>query len=248
MAQWGVGYVLALKPSFAGWHRIGDMGSPEEAARAGRWAGPAQPGDWISVERFFQDGHTEPGWAFEVVAGPFGPEQPLRRLVVTSDPSTLPALTTGYLIANWPVPGSQRALSSPLAAASLAERVRLYGLRTWVEQTYKQVKLTLGWADYPLRCDRAIRRHCTRVWCAFTFCWWQAALSHNFPQFSPDAPAAQPLSSDPQKKRSSDSSPLTDLASRPAPSQSLPRTLPHPQALLASLLAAPAAPALAATP
>jgi hypothetical protein len=43
--------------------------------------------------------------------------------------------------------------------ANLAEVVRLYGLRNWVEQGYKQVKGEPGWADFQVRSDRAIRRH-----------------------------------------------------------------------------------------
>ena len=46
-----------------------------------------------------------------------------------------------------------------------------YGLRNWVEQGYKQVKGELGWADFQVRADRAIRRHWTLVCCAFSFCW-----------------------------------------------------------------------------
>ncbi len=45
-------------------------------------------------------------------------------------------------------PGSQRAQTSELAAASLEEVVHLYGLRMWVEQSYKQVKHALGWSQY----------------------------------------------------------------------------------------------------
>jgi hypothetical protein len=45
--------------------------------------------------------------------------------------------------------------------------VRLYGLCNWVEQGYKQVKDELGWADYMVRSDRAIRRHWQLVCCAF---------------------------------------------------------------------------------
>jgi len=29
----------------------------------------------------------------------------------------------------------------------------------WVKQSYKQVKQELGWADFMVRSDRAIRRH-----------------------------------------------------------------------------------------
>jgi hypothetical protein len=58
--------------------------------------------------------------------------------------------------------------------------VRLYGLRNWVEQGYKQVKGELGWADFQVRSDRAIRRHWTLVCCAFSFCW-QAFLAEQPP-------------------------------------------------------------------
>jgi hypothetical protein len=36
-----------------------------------------------------------------------------------------------------------------------------------VEQSYKQVKQELGWADFMVRRDRAIRRHWILVFCAF---------------------------------------------------------------------------------
>src|SRR5206468_2172422 len=87
-------------------------------------------------------------------------------------------------------PDSDRANTSILATASLAEVVRLYGLRMWVEQSYKQVKGALGWAEYQVRSDQAIRRHWTLVCCAFTFCWWHAshaAIAHANPERLPTA-------------------------------------------------------------
>ena len=33
------------------------------------------------------------------------------------------------------------------------------------------MKDELGWANFMVRCDRAIHRHWTLVCCAFTFCW-----------------------------------------------------------------------------
>ena len=42
----------------------------------------------------------------------------------------------------------------------------------WVEQSYKQVKHALGWSDYQVRSDIAIRRHWQLVCLAFSFCWW----------------------------------------------------------------------------
>ena len=56
--------------------------------------------------------------------------------------------------------------------ADLAETVRVYGLRGWGEQSYKQCKTELGWADAMVRSDVALRRHWRLIFCAFTFCWW----------------------------------------------------------------------------
>jgi hypothetical protein len=49
--------------------------------------------------------------------------------------------------------------------------VRLYGIRHWIEQSYKQVKDEFGWADFQVRSAVAIRRHQTLVNCAFSVCW-----------------------------------------------------------------------------
>lgn len=173
----GVGYVLALKDSHSWWHKEGTIGALWEAALAAGWKNAKQPGRWRKVIRAFGDGHEEEWWALEVRAGPYGPEKAHRALVVTTDPEVLPRLGTWYLITNLPAPGSERANeeSEILAPASLAEVVRLYGLRMWVEQSYKQVKHALGWSEYQVRSDLAIRRHWQLVFLAFSFCWWACA-------------------------------------------------------------------------
>lgn len=123
--------------------------------------------------RAFGDGHREEWWALEVEAGPYGRERAQRALVVSPAPRTLPDLATWYLTTNLPAPGSARETEGePLAAASVAEVVRLYGLRMWVEQSYKQVKHALGWSAYQVRSDVAIRRPWQLVCCAFSLCWW----------------------------------------------------------------------------
>ena len=107
-------------------------------------------------------------------------------MVATTDPASLPGHSTWYLLTNLPRPASGRAQQ-----ADLTDIVRLYGLRNWVEQGYKQVKGELGWADFQVRSDRAIRRHWTLVCCAFSFCW-QAFLAEQpaAPQSQVAAPAA----------------------------------------------------------
>jgi hypothetical protein len=108
--------------------------------------------------------------------------------VATTDPATLPKLSTWYLATNLPLPRARRGARSPLPPADLAEVVRLYGLRVWVEQGYKQVKHELGWADFQVRGDRAIRRHWQLVCCAFSFCWRAWFAEH----------PAQPAPAEPQ--------------------------------------------------
>ena len=99
----------------------------------------------------------------------------------------------------------------PLAAADLAEIGRLYGLRNWVEQQYQQVKTSLGWRQYQVRSDVAMRRHWALVQCAFAFCWW--AETHAPPPEEPlpdDAPTA--AGTPPGGRGGKDGAPGSDLA------------------------------------
>ena len=92
---------------------------------------------------------------------------------------------------NLPARDPSRAERSPLEAADLSEVVRLYGLRQWVEQSYRQIKGELGFSDFQVRSDRAIRRHWEMVFCAFSFCWWAYKQEHEA-TFTERAPEAQP--------------------------------------------------------
>jgi hypothetical protein len=172
LSSLGVGYVLALKESHSWWHKEGQIGALWEAALAAGWKNAEEPGEWTTMIRTFRDGHRETWWALEVKAGPYSPQEARRAVVVSVDPERLPRLGTWYLTTDLPAPASERANQSELAPASLAEVVRLYGLRMWVEQSYKQVKHALGWSDYQVRSDLAMRRHWQLVFCAFSFCWW----------------------------------------------------------------------------
>jgi hypothetical protein len=181
LGRFGVGFVLALKPSHDWWHAAHEIGTVREAAQAEgvRWKSAEEPGAWSAVERRFRDGHTETWWAWEAECGPFGPGRHRRLVVATTDPVELPDLSTWYLETNFPRPGEPAAEqtemgmgATALQPTEMAEVVRLYGLRNWVEQSYKQVKHELGWADSQMRSDVGIRRHWALVCCAFSFCWW----------------------------------------------------------------------------
>jgi hypothetical protein len=187
-------FVLGLKPSQGIWAPLDDPHTPEEAARRLRWSSPDDPGDWTPIERHFRDGHREIWWAAELTLGGYGPNQPVRLIVATSDPALLPPLSTRYLTTNLPQPGSPHAADSHVQPADLAEVVRLYALRNWVEQSYKQAKNELGWADFQVRSDTAIRRHWTLVCCAFSFCWhhWLRPATQ-----AEDAPVAEAAPAEP---------------------------------------------------
>ena len=166
-------FVMALKPSHGTWAYGKDAYTPADAARAPTWTDPEHPGDWTPVERTFRDGHTENWWAADAHLGWWGPDGNVRLVVTTADPTTLPAQATWYLTTDLPRPGGPREADNPEPAADLHEVVRIYGIRHWIEQSYKQVKDELGWADFQVRSDHAIRHHQTLVNCAFSFCWDQ---------------------------------------------------------------------------
>ena len=123
------------------------------------------------MTRRFRDGHAETWYAADAKLGGWGPDGVRRLVVATADPATLPDKATWYLVTNLPRPGGPREPDSPHPAAGLAEIVRIYAIRNWIEQGYKQVKDELGWADFQVRSDLAIRRHQALVNCAFCFCW-----------------------------------------------------------------------------
>jgi DDE superfamily endonuclease len=186
LAEAGLPFVMALKPRRGIWAYGPAAHTPVDAARALAWDGPDDTGDWQPVTRTFRDGHTETWRAADATLGWWGPDGARRLVVATADPGTLPAKATWYLVTSLPRPGGPREADSPHPAASLAEVVRIYGLRNWAEQGYKQVKDELGWADFQVRSDAAIRRHQALVNCAFCFCW--DAWFHDQP--APHATAA----------------------------------------------------------
>jgi len=139
LAEAGLPFVMALRPRRGTWARAADAHTPVDAARALAWDGPDDPGDWHPVVRTFRDGHAETWYAAGATLGGWGPDGVRRLVVATADPATLPDKATWYLVTNLPRPDGPQEADSPHPAASLAEVVRIYGLRNWAEQSYKQV-------------------------------------------------------------------------------------------------------------
>jgi hypothetical protein len=190
LAEAGLPFVMALKPRRGTWAYGADAYTPADAARVLAWHGPDDPGDWRPVVRTFRGGRTVTWWAADATLGWWGPDGFTRLVVATADPGTLPDKATWYLATNLPRPGGPREADSPHPAADLAEIVRIYGIRHWTEQSYKQVKDELGWADFQVRSDIAIRRHQALVNCAFSFCW--AAWFADHPPHDAAAPRPGP--------------------------------------------------------
>jgi SRSO17 transposase len=236
-----VPFVLALKPRKGTWAPADAAHTPTEAAAELGWHGPSRPGQWRRIQRRFRDGHTETWWAADAALGGWGPDRRLRLVVATTDPATLPGHSSWYLLTNLSRPASRRAQQT-----NLAEVVRLYGLRNWVEQGYKQVKGELGWADFQVRSDRAIRRHWTLVCCAFSFCW-QTFLAADPAQPAPSEPqAAAPAAARGAQPTGHPRRTSQELLAGGATSGAgLADPMERAVALLAVMVASPAAPAAA---
>nr|WP_242606457.1 IS701 family transposase [Protofrankia symbiont of Coriaria ruscifolia] len=226
----GVPFVLALKPhqELTRPDEDTDIRTPAQAARARVWAGPTRPGQGTPVTRVYRDGHTETWWATDCRAGPYRIGGPTRLVVATTDPATLPATSTWYLATTLPHPDLPAASAFPSAAYN--EIIRLYGLRGWVEQDYKQVTHELGWADFQVRSATAITRHQTLVHCAFSLCW------HDSP------PSRTRLIRRPHRPRITARQPTAVLAGQPPPGPRLPDPTAPPPAGLAGLDHRPDAP------
>ena len=104
---------------------------------------------WRPWERVLSDGTTETRYIREVI---YGIRRPVRFYDLTSDPDKLPTATTRFVMTN--LPGDLR-----------QEVGNLYGLRTWIEYGFKQIKNELGWADHRLTDYTAIER------------WWELVFS-----------------------------------------------------------------------
>jgi len=190
----GLPFVLALKPNLELPHPDEDsqVRTPAQAARERVWDCPDRPGQWTPVRRTYRDGHTETWWATDCRAGHYRIGGPLRLVVATTDPALLPAASTWYLATTLAHPDLPTRPDSPSPPASYDEIIRLYGLRGWVEQDYKQVKHELGWADFQVRSTTAIQRHWTLVNCAFSLCWHDSTSAATPPGGGPDQTPPHP--------------------------------------------------------
>lgn len=217
----GLPYVLSHSGKKSqGWARAELAHSLKDAAEE------TPPHAWQAITRSFRDGHQERWWATELTLFGYGPNRPVRAICVTMDPRTLPDKETWYLTTN--LTGEQ---------APLAEIVRLYGLRVWVEESYKRMKDELGWADFMVRNDRAIRRHWALVCCAFTFCWWHDAYRSRLNDFKTQLSATSPTSQTQRVRKKNPAGTMASALSKLAPDATQRTRMVDADTLAHSLLA-----------
>ena len=106
---------------------------------------------WRQFERVFTDGKREDRYIREIVFGK-GKKRLIRYWEITTDPATLPANGTWYVM-------------TKKADIRYHEVGNLYGLRNWVEYGLKQSKNELGWADFRVTDYAQIER------------WWEVVMS-----------------------------------------------------------------------
>ena len=148
LAEAGLPFVMALKPRHGTWAYGADADTPPDAARALAWDGPDDPGDWRPVVRTFRDGRTQTWYAADATLGWWGPDGFSPRPCGGGRRRTrAPCPGQGDLVPTPPTcpgPAARAGADSPHPAAGLAEIVRIYGIRHWIEQGYKRSKTS--WA------------------------------------------------------------------------------------------------------
>jgi hypothetical protein len=107
---------------------------------------------WCKFERIFSTGNSETRYIREIV---FGKRRHRTYWEITTDPETLPANSTSFVMTN--LSGNINYLKQQIG--------NLYGLRTWVEYGFRQCKQELGWTDYRLTKFEQIER------------WWEIVFS-----------------------------------------------------------------------
>ena len=107
---------------------------------------------WTKFERIFSNQTSETRYIREII---FGKRKTRTYWQITTDPQTMPENSTSFVMTNIQETRSQ--MKKILG--------NLYGLRTWVEYSFRQCKQELGWTDYRLINFEDINK------------WWEIIMS-----------------------------------------------------------------------
>jgi SRSO17 transposase len=107
---------------------------------------------WAKFERIFSNQTSEIRYIREII---FGKRRTRTYWEITTAPETMPENSTSFVMTNIQATRSQ--MKKILG--------NLYGLRTWVEYSFRQCKQELGWTDYRLTNFEYINK------------WWEMIMS-----------------------------------------------------------------------
>ncbi len=104
---------------------------------------------WKSFDRVFSDGEQEIRYIREII---YGKRRKIRYYQITTDPKELPEDARWFVMMN-------------LEGNIYKEVGNVYGMRTWIEYGFKQIKNELGWADFRFTSYSEIEK------------WWEIVCS-----------------------------------------------------------------------
>ena len=107
---------------------------------------------WCKFERIFSNQKSETRYIREIV---YGKRSLITYWELTTDPETMPENSTSFVMTN--IQEKRNQIKKILG--------NLYGLRTWVEYSFRQCKQELGWTDYRFTNFQEINK------------WWEIIMS-----------------------------------------------------------------------
>ncbi len=116
---------------------------------------------WCKFQRTFSNQKSETRYIREII---YGQKRAVTYWEITTDPETMPENSTSFVPTN--IKGKLKKI--------LGE---LYGLRTWIEYSFRQCKQELGWTDYRFTKFKEIEKWWEIIFCVYTM------ISFNSPVF-----------------------------------------------------------------
>jgi SRSO17 transposase len=107
---------------------------------------------WCKFTRTFSNQKSETRYIREII---YGKRRDITYWELTTDPETMPENSTSFVMTNL-----QGKLKKTLGD--------IYGLRTWVEYSFRQCKQELGWTDYRFTDFQHIERWWEIIFCVYT--------------------------------------------------------------------------------
>lgn len=137
LEQYNLPWVVAIRSNHGVWL------SHEQKVRANKWC---------KFKRIFSSQKSETRYIREII---FGKRSYRTYWEITTDPQTMPENSTSFIMTN--IQDKRNNLKKTLG--------NLYGLRTWVEYSFRQCKQELGWTNYRLTNFEHIEK------------WWEIIMS-----------------------------------------------------------------------